>query len=168
MQQASQQPFEFIFASPSSHKQTAASSLSLHHRLCPFLFLPLKQPEQEGLSWPFSAAKTGMAGPPQVQRDPRGLLWLHCPLASSLPFSPLCQLSWAGRKGESQERAAAHASSLHPTGSGCHWSGMAQPLWKLAGLWLGGTCFSPGGLHKCLSCCCQVRKTGPFSQEQAA
>lgn len=142
--------------------QTAASSFSLHHHLCLFLFLPLKQPERGGLSWPFSAAKTGVAGPPQVQRHPRGLPWLCTACLWALSLPP-CFASFPG-----QESAAAHASSLHLAGSGCHQSGTAQPMRKLAGLGLGGTCLSPGGLHKCLSCCCQVRKTGPFSQGQAA
>lgn len=137
--------------------QTAASSLSLHHLLCPFLVLPLKQPEVGGLSWTSSAAKTGMTGPPPAPRDPRGLLWPHTACSSALG-SPLCQLPWAGRRAEGQERAAAHAPSLHPAESGCHRSGMAQPLWKLAGLGLGGTHLSPAGLCKWLSCCCQERR----------
>lgn len=83
--------------------------------------------------------------------------------ACELSAPPFASCKEEGREG--QERAAVH---IHHTESGCCQSGMAQPPWKLAGLGLGRTQLSPAGLHKCLSCCCQVRKTQPFSQRRAA
>ena len=146
--------------------QTAASSLSLHCRLCPFLFLPLKQPER-GIELAFLSCQNRHGGATSsAQGSQSAALTAHRLLVSSrLPPLP-------APLGREEGRGAGEGSCPCFLPLPCR--EQVPPIWndtttvKAGGLGARRDCLSPAGLHKCLSCCCQVRKTRPFSQGLAA
>lgn len=146
--------------------QTAASSLSLHHLLCPFLFLPLKQPEGGGVELDFLSCQNRHDGPTSsAQGSQRAALTAHCLLISSrLPALP-------APLGREEGRGAGEGSCPCSLPSPCRE--------RLPPIWNGTTTVKAGRLGARrdspqsswpvqMTELLLSRKTWPFSQGQAA
>lgn len=108
--------------------QKAASSRSLRHLLCPFLFLPLKQPEGGWIELAFLSCQNRHGRATwSAQGSQRAALTARCPPVSS-HLSPLPAL--LGREGGRQRGRRGQLPThppFHPAESGCQ---LGSGIWN--------------------------------------